>query len=658
MSRQKQERMQELVTLLNRAAKAYYQDAQEIMSNLEYDRLYDELTKLEAELGITLSDSPTVNVGYEVLSELPKERHESPMLSLDKTKEVEDLKRFVGDQKAMMSWKMDGLTIVLTYRDGTLFKAVTRGNGEVGEVITNNARVFKNIPLKISYQGELILRGEAIIGYKDFEKINEEIADIDARYKNPRNLCSGSVRQLNNEITAKRNVRFYAFTLVQADGVDFHNSREKQMDWLREQGFEVVEHVMVTRDQVEDAVAEFSRKIVDNDFPSDGLVLVYDDIAYGRSLGRTAKFPRDSYAFKWADEQVSTKLLEIEWSPSRTGLINPVAIFEPVELEGTTVSRASVHNISIMEELELGIGDEIEVYKANMIIPQIAENLTRSGVRDIPEVCPVCGGKTEIRQVSNAKALYCTNPECQAKHIKSFSLFVSRDALNIEGLSESTLEKFIDRGYVKEFADLFHLDRYEEEIKEMEGFGEKSFNNLKASVEKARETTLPQVLYGLGIANVGLSNAKVICKEFKNDLDAMLHADAEQLSEISGIGAVIAGTFTAYFQNPAHVGQLKNLLGELKIHAEEGEAKEHIFGGVNFVITGSVTHFANRKEVKELIESLGGKVTGSVTSKTNYLINNDITSTSSKNKKANELGIPIISEEMFLEMLDGRQAGE
>lgn len=658
MSRQKQERMQELVTLLNRAAKAYYQDAQEIMSNLEYDRLYDELTKLEAELGITLSDSPTVNVGYEVLSELPKERHESPMLSLDKTKEVEDLKRFVGDQKAMMSWKMDGLTIVLTYRDGTLFKAVTRGNGEVGEVITNNARVFKNIPLKISYQGELILRGEAIIGYKDFEKINEEIADIDARYKNPRNLCSGSVRQLNNEITAKRNVRFYAFTLVQADGVDFHNSREKQMDWLREQGFEVVEHVMVTRDQVEDAVAEFSRKIVDNDFPSDGLVLVYDDIAYGRSLGRTAKFPRDSYAFKWADEQVRTKLLEIEWSPSRTGLINPVAIFEPVELEGTTVSRASVHNISIMEELELGIGDEIEVYKANMIIPQIAENLTRSGVRDIPEVCPVCGGKTEIRQVSNAKTLYCTNPECQAKHIKSFSLFVSRDALNIEGLSESTLEKFIDRGYVKEFADLFHLDRYEEEIKEMEGFGEKSFNNLKASVEKARETTLPQVLYGLGIANVGLSNAKVICKEFKNDLDAMLHADAEQLSEISGIGAVIAGTFTAYFQNPAHVGQLKNLLGELKIHAEEGEAKEQIFGGVNFVITGSVTHFANRKEVKELIESLGGKVTGSVTSKTNYLINNDITSTSSKNKKANELGIPIISEEMFLEMLDGRQAGE
>ena len=655
MSRQKQERMQELVTLLNRAAKAYYQDAQEIMSNLEYDRLYDELTKLEAELGITLSDSPTVNVGYEVLSELPKERHESPMLSLDKTKEVEDLKRFVGDQKAMMSWKMDGLTIVLTYRDGTLFKAVTRGNGEVGEVITNNARVFKNIPLKISYQGELILRGEAIIGYKDFEKINQEIEDIDARYKNPRNLCSGSVRQLNNEITAKRNVRFYAFTLVQADGVDFHNSREKQMDWLREQGFEVVEHVMVTRDQVEDAVAEFSRKIVDNDFPSDGLVLVYDDIAYGRSLGRTAKFPRDSYAFKWADEQVRTKLLEIEWSPSRTGLINPVAIFEPVELEGTTVSRASVHNISIMEELELGIGDRIEVYKANMIIPQIAENLTRSGVKDIPCKCPVCQGETKIRQVGNAKALYCMNPECQAKHVKSFTLFVSRDALNIEGLSEATLEKFISRGYIHTFADIFHLDQYKEKIQKMEGFGEKSYKKLTESIEKARTTTLPRVIYSLGIAGIGLANAKVICRELKYDVESLLKVSEEELNEIQGVGEVLAKAFVGYFADAKHVENFRRLLNELTI-PEETVTKQQIFEGVNFVITGSVKHFANRGEVKELIESLGGKVTGSVTSKTNYLINNDVTSTSSKNKKANELGIPIISEETFLELVNQGEA--
>ena len=657
MNKSKKARMQELVELLNNASRAYYQEAEEIMSNYEYDQLYDELQELEQELGITLSNSPTVNVGYEVLSELPKERHESPMLSLDKTKDVEELKRFVGNQKALMSWKMDGLTIVLTYREGRLYKAVTRGNGEVGEVITNNAKVFKNIPLQIAYQGELILRGEAIIGYRDFEIINEAIEDVDARYKNPRNLCSGSVRQLNNEITAKRNVKFYAFTLVQAENVDFHNSRACQMNWLKEQGFEVVEYHEVTSDTVEQEVIKFSEKIAENDFPSDGLVLVYDDIAYGQSLGRTSKFPRDSYAFKWADEVRETKLLEIEWSPSRTGLINPVAIFEPVELEGTTVSRASVHNISIMEELELGIGDTIEVYKANMIIPQIARNLTRSGVKDIPAQCPVCQGKTEIRQVSNARALYCTNPECQAKHVKSFALFVSRDALNIEGLSEATLEKFIALGYIKEYADIFHLDRYQEEIQTLDGFGKKSYQNLIASIEKARTTTLPRVIYALGIANIGLANAKMICKEFQYDVEAMLQATTEDLSAISGVGEVIARAFVDYFSAERHVKQLRDLLAELDIPKEEAESGKQIFAGVNFVITGSVEHFANRGEVKELIESLGGKVTGSVTSKTNYLINNDVTSTSSKNKKANELGIPIISEEMFLNMIQEDQEG-
>lgn len=657
MNKSKKARMQELVELLNNASRAYYQEAEEIMSNYEYDQLYDELQELEQELGITLSNSPTVNVGYEVLSELPKERHESPMLSLDKTKDVEELKRFVGNQKALMSWKMDGLTIVLTYREGRLYKAVTRGNGEVGEVITNNAKVFKNIPLQIAYQGELILRGEAIIGYRDFERINEAIEDVDARYKNPRNLCSGSVRQLNNEITAKRNVKFYAFTLVQAENVDFHNSRACQMNWLKEQGFEVVEFHEVTSDTVEQEVIKFSEKIAENDFPSDGLVLVYDDIAYGQSLGRTSKFPRDSYAFKWADEVRETKLLEIEWSPSRTGLINPVAVFEPVELEGTTVSRASVHNISIMEELELGIGDTIEVYKANMIIPQIARNLTRSGVKDIPAQCPVCQGKTEIRQVSNARALYCTNPECQAKHVKSFALFVSRDALNIEGLSEATLEKFIALGYIKEYADIFHLDRYQEEIQTLDGFGKKSYQNLIASIEKARTTTLPRVIYALGIANIGLANAKMICKEFQYDVEAMLQATTEDLSAISGVGEVIARAFVDYFSAERHVKQLRDLLAELDIPKEEAESGKQIFAGVNFVITGSVEHFANRGEVKELIESLGGKVTGSVTSKTNYLINNDVTSTSSKNKKANELGIPIISEEMFLNMIRKDQEG-
>ena len=655
MGQSKNERMLELVELLNKASRSYYQDAQEIMSNYEYDRLYDELQSLEKELGITLSNSPTVNVGYEVVSELPKERHESPMLSLDKTKEVEELKNFVGSQKVLMSWKMDGLTIVLTYRDGKLYKAVTRGNGEVGEVVTNNAKVFKNVPVQIAYRGELILRGEAVIGYHDFEKINEEIEDVDAKYKNPRNLCSGSVRQLNNQITAKRNVMFYAFTLVQADGVDFQNSRACQMEWLKAQGFTTVEYHMVTRDTVEDEVAKFSSEISKNDFPSDGLVLSYDDIAYGRSLGRTAKFPRDSYAFKWQDEIRETILREIEWSPSRTGLINPVAIFDPVELEGTTVSRASVHNISIMEELELGIGDKIEVYKANMIIPQIAENLTRSGVKDIPERCPVCQGETKIRQVGNAKALYCMNPECQAKHVKAFALFVSRDALNIEGLSEATLEKFISRGYIHTFADIFHLDRYKDEIQGMEGFGEKSYRKLIESVKKARTTTLPRVVYSLGIAGIGLANAKVICRELKYDVEALLMVTEEELNEIQGVGEVLAKAFTGYFSDAKHVENFRKLLEELTI-PEETLTKKQIFEGVNFVITGSVTHFANRGEVKELIESLGGKVTGSVTSKTNYLINNDVTSTSSKNKKANELGIPIISEETFLELVNQEES--
>lgn len=645
----KKKRMQELVELLDEAGKAYYQESREIMSNYEYDALYDELKALEEETGIVLGKSPTVNVGYEVLSELPKERHDTPMLSLDKTKEVSRLQEFVGSQKTLISWKLDGLTIVLTYRGGVLYKAVTRGNGEVGEVITNNAKVFQNVPLQIAYQGELILRGEAVISYKDFEKINETIEDVDAKYKNPRNLCSGSVRQLNNEITAKRNVQFYAFTLVKADGVDFGNSRGRQLEWLAEQGFDVVEHYTVTADTLEDRVAYFAEKIKDNDIPSDGLVLVYDDIAYGQSLGRTAKFPRDSFAFKWADEIRETRLTELEWSPSRTGLINPVAIFEPVELEGTTVSRASVHNLSIMEELELGIGDTIEVYKANMIIPQIARNLTRSGNIEIPKACPVCGGSTQVRQAGDAKALYCTNPGCQAKHVKSFALFASRDALNIEGLSEATLEKLIGRGFIHKYSDIFHLDRYEEEIKTMEGFGEKSYTNLIHSVEEARETTLPKVIYALGIAGIGLANAKVICREFDYDVERLLDADEESLAEIHGIGGVLASAFAQYFAEDANRQEFRNLLEELHIQREEQDIEQNL-KGMNFVITGSVEHFANRNEVKELIEARGGKVTGSVTGKTNYLINNDVESSSSKNKKARELGIPIISEEQFIEL--------
>ena len=642
--------MKELIKILSEAGKAYYQESREIMSNYEYDRLYDELLSLEKETKTVLSGSPTQNVGYEVLSELPKEAHERPMLSLNKTKSVEELQEWLGDKKGLLSWKMDGLTIVLTYENGSLAKAVTRGNGEIGEVITSNARVFANIPLNINYKGLLILRGEAVIKYSDFNRINEEIEDVDAKYKNPRNLCSGSVRQLNSQITAQRNVHFFAFSLVQADGVDFKNSREEQFLWLKSQGFDTVEWKDVTRETLPAAVESFAGAIGTNDVPSDGLVLLFDDIAYGQSLGRTAKFPRDSIAFKWADEIQETTLSYIEWSASRTGLINPVAVFEPVELEGTTVSRASVHNISIMEALELGKGDRITVYKANMIIPQIADNLTRSGVRDIPEVCPVCGGATQIRQINVVKSLYCTNPDCQAKKIKSFTLFVSRDALNIDGLSEATLEKFISAGFIHEFADIFHLDDHKEEIVNMDGFGEKSYDNLTAAVKNASHTTLPRLIYGLGIAGIGLANAKVLCRHFKYDLDKMRTAGKEELMEADGIGGVLADAWTLFFSNEKNNVMVDHLLKELTFEKEE-EDEDGTFAGKIFVITGSLEHFSNRKKLQALIESKGGKVTGSVTGKTSYLINNDAASSSSKNKKARELGIPVISEDDFLKML-------
>lgn len=639
-------KMKELGEKLREASRAYYQEDREIMSNVEYDALYDTLSALEKETGIVLADSPTVNVGYEAVEQLPKEEHERPMLSLDKTKERETLREFIGEHPTLLSWKLDGLTIVLTYENGELIKAVTRGNGIVGEVITNNARVFKNIPLKISFKGRLVLRGEAIITYSDFEKINETIGDADAKYKNPRNLCSGSVRQLNNEITAKRNVRFYAFSLVSAEGVDFRNSREVQFRWLNEQGFEVVEYRKVTAGTLDEAMDYFAEAVTTNDFPSDGLVALYDDIAYGESLGTTAKFPRNAMAFKWADEMRDTRLLEIEWSPSRTGLINPVAIFEPVELEGTTVSRASVHNISIMKELKLGIGDTIRVYKANMIIPQIAENLTGSGNAPIPHTCPACGQETVVKKENDVECLFCVNPGCPAKKIKSFGLFTSRDAMNIDGLSEATLEKFIARGFIHDFGDIFEISRYKDEIVEMEGFGQKSYDNLMESLERAKETTLPRVIYSLGIANIGLANAKVICRHFDNDLDRIRHASLEEVSDIDTIGPVIAGNLVAYFKDEDNDRRLDHLMSFLHIQ-EDSPKQEQIFEGMNFVITGSLVHFGNRSEAKELIESLGGKVTGSVTKKTNYLINNDIQSNSSKNKKARELGIPILSEEDF-----------
>ncbi len=644
--------MKDKIEILNKAAKAYYQENTEIMPNIEYDKLYDELLELEKETGVVLSNSPSIHVGYELLSNLPKEKHEKAMLSLDKTKDVGALKEWLGQHKGLLSWKLDGLTIVLTYDEGRLVKAVTRGTGEVGEVITNNVKVFTNIPINISHKGNLILRGEAIIRYSDFERINNEIADVSAKYKNPRNLCSGSVRQLNNKITSERNVYFFAFSVVKAENVDFKSSRTAQLNWLKNQGFDLVEFKEVNSSNIEETVSWFSQFVSKNDFPSDGLVLTYDDIEYGEALGSTSKFPRDSIAFKWRDEIKETKLLDIEWSASRTGLINPIAIFEPVELEGTTVSRASIHNISIMEGLELGIGDTVGVYKANMIIPQISENMTRSGMDGIPESCPVCGEKTEIKQENGVKFLYCPNYDCLAKQIKAFTHFVNRDAMNIEGLSEATIEKLIAKGLITELADLFHIEKFKEVIINMEGLGEKSFNKLVASINKARNTSTVRLLYSLGIPNVGLSNAKLICKNFKYDWNEIANAQYSQLIEISGIGDIMADFYVKFFNDEKKKKIVYDLLKEITFEDIKASYVELIFENINFVITGSVEQFKNRDELKEVIEERGGKVTGSVTSKTNYLINNDNLSTSSKNKKAKELGISIITESQFSDWLN------
>lgn len=641
-------RMKELIDILNRASAVYYQGKDEIMSNFEYDKLYDELVSLEKESGLVLAGSPTQKVGYEILSELPKQTHPSPVLSLDKTKQVNELESWLGDKEGLLSWKMDGLTVVLTYENGQLLNAVTRGNGVVGEVITNNAKVFKKLPISIPFKGHMVLRGEAVITYSEFEKINASLSE-EEQYKNPRNLCSGSVRQLNNEITAKRNVELYAFTLVEAEGVDFENSQKNKMEFMRKQGFQVVEYKLVTRENIAETVEWFSDKVKTNDFPSDGLVLLYDDIEYGDSLGSTAKFPRNAIAFKWADEVAKTKLLEMEWSASRTGLINPVAIFEPVELEGTTVSRASVHNISIVRELKLGIGDEIEVYKANMIIPQIAKNLTESDSLEIPDKCPVCGEKTVIHKENDVEVLFCENPDCLAKKIKSISLFVSRDAMNIDGMSEATIEKFIARGFLHELADLFKLERYKDEIISMEGFGEKSYEKLIKAADAAKVTTTAKFIYSLGISGIGLSNAKMICKAFDNDFDKIRKVSREELIEIDGVGEILADSFVRFFEKENNNHVVDDLLKIIKIEDSESSVQNDM-EGMNFVITGSVNHFSNRGAVKELVESRGGKVTGSVTSKTKYLINNDSTSNSSKNKKAKELGVQIITEDEFIDM--------
>lgn len=632
--------MLDLIERLNEASRAYYQGTKELISNLEYDELYDRLEALEKNSGIIMAGSPTQKVGYEVISALPKEEHEHPMLSLDKTKDRDTLASWLGSHRGLLSWKLDGLTVVLRYEGGKLTKALTRGNGIIGEVITGNARTFINLPLSIPYMGNLVLRGEAIITYEDFRKINESLPEDEEHYKNPRNLCSGSVRQLNSEITAQRRVRFIAFGMVSGPEFDL---RSEEMDWLDSQGFETVERKSLIGDEVVEAISEYENKVADNPYPSDGLVVVLDDKAYGKSLGATAKFPRDAMAFKWRDQIAETTLKEILWSASRTGLINPIAIFEPVSLEGTEVSRASLHNVSIMKALKLGVGDKITVYKANMIIPQVSENLSKSNTAEIPEECPVCSSKTLLRNDNGVMTLHCLNDECPAKSVKRFTLLTGRNALDIDGVSEATLERFIDEGLVKEPADIFSLSSQKEKITSMEGFGEKSFENLVNSIEKARKTTAAKLLYALGISGVGVANAKLIAKACEDDWDRIISLSEDEIQSIEGVGPVIARDFVAYFRNPAKLDEVNNLRRELDIE-KKSRRGENYFVGLTFVITGKLETFQNRDELKAVIEDAGGKVSGSVSSRTSYLINNDLTSMSGKNKRAKELGVNIVDE--------------
>ena len=641
-------RMKELIEILNNASRLYYQYSTPIMTDFEYDKLYDELEKLEKETNTVLSNSPTQNVEPEAIDSLVKVEHPAPMLSLSKTKSISELASFLGNQEGLISWKLDGLTIVLTYKDGKLSSGVTRGNGIIGEVVTENVKKFKNIPLTIPYKGTLVVRGEAVIKYSDFNKMNEELDDDSSQYKNPRNLCSGSVRQLDSKVTAKRNVNCIIFALIESEKK--FKLKSEEFEWLKSLGFDVVEYHKVTSNNIEEQVLYFKNKINEYDIPSDGLVLLYNDIEYGKQLGTTAKYPKNAIAFKWQDETAETKLIDVDWLVSRTGLINPVAVFEPVELEGTIVSRASLHNVSILQGLSLGIGDTILVYKANMIIPQIADNLTQSNSLAIPNKCPVCNHEARIISSNDVKYLYCMNDFCPAKLVKRLSQFTSRNAMNIEGLSDAIINKLADEGLIKTYADIYNLKRYKNDIISFEGFGEKSYDNLINSIEKSRNVKLANFIFALGIPDIGLSRAKLICKNYSNDINKIRNLTFEELSKIDGIGEIIAKGWIDTFNNNDFIKELELLLKEVNFTDSSIDNNQPL-KDLTFVITGSVNNFTNRDELVEYIESYGGKVVKAISNNVNYLINNDITSTSTKNTKAKELGIKIISENDLMSMI-------
>lgn len=659
----KASRMKQLVAKLNEARRVYEQGTDEIMSNLEYDRLYDELLKLEQELGTYLPNSPTHNVGYEVVSALQKEKHETPMLSLDKTKSTDAIKSFIGNKKCIASWKMDGLTVVLTYNNGKLDKAVTRGNGEIGEIVTHNARTFKNLPKEIEFKGKLVLRGEAIITYTDFNKINSSLGSGVENYKNPRNLCSGSVRQLDSSIANNRSIRWFAFELVSADGKS-PNSVEQSFEWLKRQGFQTVEYMVINQSNFLSVMSYFSSKVSKIDIPSDGLVFTYDDVAYGKSLGRTSKFPRHSMAFKWQDDEAESRLINIEWQVGKTGIITPVAIFEPVDIEGSTVSKASLHNLSILMET-LGRpykGEKIRVFKANMIIPQIScgEKLQPNQINairiSIPDQCPCCGGETEVQidPKSGVQTLWCSNIDCPAKGSRLFKHFVSRDAMNIDGISDATLNRFIEEGLISTFADIYRLSDHMEKIVNMDGFGYKSYENMINSINKSRKVKPANLINALSIPNVGLATAKLICRNFGNDIEKVVAASYSEIDSINGVGDVIASNFVNYFNNKENVDNFIDLYRQLVIEQEKISTNTSM-NGVVICVTGDVYIFPNRRAIKDLVENLGGKLTGSVSRSTSYLVTNDTTSGSRKNKAAQEYGIQILTEKQFIDKFNLEQ---
>lgn len=646
-------RIKELIEILNNASFNYY-NSNPIMSDYEWDKLYDELKLLEQETNIIYSNSPTQNVGCKVLDKIEKVTHNHPMLSLDKCHSEKDLIDFAKDKDCILSVKCDGLTTSLHYINGKLIGAESRGNGIEGGNILENVMTIKNIPLNVPYKEELIIDGETIIDWNTFNKINEGLPTGQDKFKHPRNLASASLNVLDTKIAASRNMRFIAWRVIKGLNCKSVFFSLKEAEKL---GFEIVPMWTYTnkssdKENISTMLSDLQDKADNLGIPYDGAVMTYDDIEYGKSLGRTEKFFKHSIAYKYEDELYETNLNDIEWNTSKTGLINPVAVFEPVDLDGAITTKATLHNISYIEKLQLGIGDTIQVYRANMVIPKVHDNLTRSNTWKLPDKCPCCGGNVEIHNENGSKTLHCMNNDCKAKLLGKLSHFVSKNAINIDGLSEQTLQKFIDLGWLNTFKDIYYLSDHKEEMYKLDGFGKKSVDKLLESIEKSRNTTLDRFIYGLCIPLIGRTASKTITKEFNNQPEEFYNiwCHGYDFTKLNDFGDTMNNSMQDFIKN--NYRWIAVLIGEFIFReSDNNDNIKQVLEGKTFVITGSLRFYKNREELAAVIERNGGKISGSVSAKTSYLINNDVTSTSGKNKKANELGIPIISEGEFVQMI-------